>query len=106
LRGAAHPGGAEQQPPSGDPAGRVGQANHAEEVEGIAVEHELEPSTAAYAPRLQAAQPARELAIVEEMLARDATANRPRALAQMQVADDDETVGQNRSEEHTSELQS
>src|SRR5213076_914119 len=93
LGGAAHPGGAEQQPPCGDAPGRVGQANHAEEVERVAVEHELEPSAAAYAPHLQAAQPARELAIVEEMLARDATTHRRRALTQMQVADDDETVG-------------
>src|SRR5207253_9224190 len=59
------------------------------------VEHELEATTAPRAVRAQAAQPACELAIVKEVLPRDATAHRRRALAEMQVADDDETVGQN-----------
>ena len=74
-------------------AGPIGQANDAQEVERVAVEHELEATTAPRAVRAQAAQPACELAIVKEVLPRDATAHRRRALAEMQVADDDETVG-------------
>ena len=93
VRCAAHSGGPEQLLPCGYAAGRIGQANDAQEVERVAVEHELEATTAPRAVRAQAAQPACELAIVKEVLARDATAHRRRALAEMQVADDDETVG-------------
>jgi hypothetical protein len=90
----AHAGGGEQSPPFGDRLGRLREPNHAQEIERVAVEHQLHVPATPRRPLRQPVEPDLELLIVEEVFARDGPPHRIDALTQVQIAHHDDAIGQ------------
>src|SRR5216117_346260 len=84
-RDIAHPRGHEQAPPFGYRLGRLGKPHHAQEIEGVPVEHELDAPAATRLPPVEAVEPGLELPIVEEVLARNGPADGIYALTEVKI---------------------